>query len=241
MTLTSGLSAGAASTAVTAKAAYEAAIIQAGQQNLHFVSKATQQGIVLGVVGDAGKTSGSQVLIVQSGPTVETLEAILIGVTGYVRGNTAALERILGLTAAQSKKYASTWLAFPITNTTLADLVGGLQDKDIATELQMGGPYSFGPSKTIAGHATQAIDGFAASSSGAKVPVVLYVEKGKTPRPVQEVTNPKKVNTTIQGTVTFSKWGEATHTKVPSHVVSLNFTPPTTSTPAPPAGGATGG
>jgi len=224
--LGSGLIVSPAGAALSAKAEYAAAIKQAGKQNLHFVSKATQQGIVLGVVGDAGKTAGSQVLVVESGTTVETLEAILVNSTGYVRGNLSALEKILGLTTAQAKKYASTWLSFPTSNTTLSDLVGGLRDQDIATELQMGGPYTFGPTKKIAGHATVSVDGFAATSAGAKVPVVLYVETGPTPRPVEEVTNPSKTNTTIQGTVTFSKWGEKTHTKVPSGAVALTFTPP---------------
>ena len=36
-------------------------------QNVHYVSKATEQGISLEVVGDTGKTSGSQVLEVQNG------------------------------------------------------------------------------------------------------------------------------------------------------------------------------
>ena len=40
----------------------------------------------------------------------------------------------------------------------------------------MTGPYTFGGTKMIGGHLAQAIKGTAATSSGTKVPIVLYVE-----------------------------------------------------------------
>jgi hypothetical protein len=91
----------------------------------------------------------------------------------------------------------------------------------VASELQMSGPYTLGGTKKIDGLDTQAINGTAATSSGTKVPIVLYVEIGGTPRPVEEVTNPKGKSSGITGTVTFSKWGEKTHPKVPKPSVPL--------------------
>ncbi len=208
--------AGAAS---TAKSEYQAALKAASAQNVHYVSKATEQGVGLKVVGDTGKSSGSQVLQVINGSTTESLSVILIGSTGYVRGNDAGLQKALGLTAAQSSTYANQWLSFPTSNTSLAELVSGLRNADVASELQMSGPYKFGSSKTISGQTAQAIDGTAATSAGTKVPIILYVSSNG--RPVEEVTNPKAKSTSIKGTVTFSKWGEVTHPKAPTTSVPL--------------------
>jgi hypothetical protein len=206
--------AGSAGAATTAKTEYEGALKAASAQNVHYVSKATEEGVKLKVVGDTGKTSGSQVLQVEDGSTTESLTVTLVGSTGYVRGNDAGLEKALGLTAAQSSTYANKWLSFPASNATLSELVSGLRDADVASELQMTGPYTFGASKKLNGEKAQAIDGTAATSSGKKVPIILYVDSMG--RPVEEVTNPKAKSTSIEGTVTFSKWGETTDLKAPT-------------------------
>jgi hypothetical protein len=207
--------------ASVAKAKYQAAMKAATAQNVHYVSKATEQGITLEVIGDTGRTSGSQVLEVQNGSTVEELAVVLIGSTGYLRGNAAALEKVLGLTTTQSATYANKWLSFPTSNTSLAELVSGLRNSDVAAELEMTGPYSFGGTKMIAGHVVEAINGTAATSSGTKFPIVLYVSASGTPRPVQEITNPNAKSSAITGTVTFSNWGETTHPKAPTKSTPL--------------------
>jgi hypothetical protein len=213
--------AGSADAATSAKSEYQAALKAAGAQNVHYVSKATEQGIALEVIGDTGKTSGTVVFEIISGSITEQLSVVLIGSTGYLRGNDAALEKVLGLTAAQSTMYSNKWLSFPKSNTALAELTGGVLNSDIASELEMTGPYTLGGTKTIAGQMTQAINGTAATSSGKKVPIVLYVAASGTPRAVEEVTNPNSKSVSIEGTVIFSKWGEKTHPKAPTHAISL--------------------
>jgi hypothetical protein len=212
---------GAATAATTAKAKYQAAMKAAVAQDVHYVSKATEQGISLEVVGDTGKASGSQVLEVQNGSITEELSVLLLGKTAYLRGNVAALEKVVGLTAAQSSTYKDKWLSFPTSNHSFSELVSGLLDSQVASELEMTGPYTFGGTKMIGGHLTQAIEGTAATSSGSKVPIVLYVESSGTPRPVEEVTNPDAKGSDIQGTVTFSNWGEVTHPVAPATSISL--------------------
>jgi hypothetical protein len=143
----------------SAKTVYQAALKAAASENVHFVSKATEQGISLEVIGDTGKTMGSQVLEVLSGSTTEELAVVLIGSTGYIRGNQSALEKIVGLTAAQSNTYTNKWLSFPTSNTALAELVTDCATRTSRRSWQMTGPYTMGGTKTIAGHATQAIKG----------------------------------------------------------------------------------
>jgi hypothetical protein len=200
---------------------YKAALRAAAAESVHFVSKATDGGVELEAVGDTGKSAGSQVLVVQSGNTVETLEIVLIGSTGYIRGNATALQKVVGLTAAQSTAFAGSWLSFPSGVADLADLVGGLRNRDVASELTMTGPYTLGATKKIGGHDTQGINGFAGTSTGGKEAVELFVETGGTPRPVQEVTRAGAKSSDITGTVTFSKWGEKNHIKAPPHPYSL--------------------
>jgi hypothetical protein len=212
---------GSAGAANSAKTMYRAALKAAGSENVHYVSKATEQGISLDVVGDTGPSAGSQVLEVQSGSTTERLSVVLIGATGYIRGNESALEKVLGLTTAQSNTYTNKWLSFPTSNTALAELVSGLRNADVALELRMTGPYTMGGTKVIAGHTTQAINGTASTSSGTKVPIVLYVSADGTPRPVEEVTNPKAKSSSITGTVIFSDWGEKTHPTAPTKSTPL--------------------
>jgi hypothetical protein len=214
------LPAPSAGAAPSAQSVYNAALAFAGSTNVHYVSKATQQGVVLQVIGDTGPTSGTQVLVVQSGETIEELEVILIGSTGYLRGNAAALTRIIGLTAAQSTSYTNVWLSFPTDNTTLAQLISGLRNQDVANELKMSGPYTFGGTKKIAGQTTQAIRGYASAASGSRIPIALYVRTGRTPRPVEEITD-VGASASVQGSVVFSHWGETNHPKAPATSVSL--------------------
>ncbi len=206
-----------ATTTATAKSEYEAALKAASAQNVHYISKANEPGIgAITAIGDTGKTSGSIELQVVNGSKTEILKIILVGSTGYVRGNEAGLEKALGLTASQSATYANKWLSFPTSNTSLAELVTGLRTTEIPSELQMSGPYTFGSSKTIDGQAAKAIKGTAATSSGTKVPIILYVSASGTPRPIEEVTNPTAKSSSTNGTVTFSDWGEVTHPKAPT-------------------------
>jgi hypothetical protein len=212
---------GVAGATTSAQSLYKAAIAFAGTQDVHYVSLATQGAAVLRVTGNTARTSGTQSLTVKSGSTLEKLTVTLIGSTGYVRGNSAALTEILGLTAQQATTYANVWLSFPTGNQTLDQLISGLLNKDVAAELELSGPYSLGGTKTIDGHATQGIIGYASDSSTKKVATTLYVETGSTPRPLQEVSDPGKGKTDVDGSVTFSNWGQKTHVTKPTHTVSL--------------------
>jgi hypothetical protein len=223
--------AGAASTTTTttstgssaATTEYNAALKAVGTKGVHFSSVAKQDGATLSVSGDAGTTSGAQTLTVTRGKVTEHLTARQIGSTGYVTGNEAALEDVIGLTKAESKKYANRWLSFPTSNTGLAELVGGLLSSEVAKELEIGGPYTLGKSTTVAGKKVAAVTGSVATQSGGKVTVLLYIPTSGSPLPLQEVTNPGKVggSSAIHGVVTFTNWGENKSQTTPSNAFSL--------------------
>jgi hypothetical protein len=212
---------GPAGATASAQATYNAALAYAATQDVHYVSSATQGTAVLTVDGHTGPTSGEQSLTVKNGTTSETLTVKLIGTTGYLQGNAAALTKIIGLTAKQGSTYANKWLSFPTGNQTLDQLISGLRNKDVAAELKLSGPFVFGHAKTIGGHAALAIVGNSTDSTGKKFATTLYVESGTPPRPLLEVTNPGAGKTAINGSVSFSNWGQQTQVTKPSHALSL--------------------
>ncbi len=212
-----------ATSATSATDRYNAALKAVGSQGVHFDSVAQQNGATLVVSGDAGTTSGSQTLIVKSKTLNEHMRALVVGPTGYVSGNAAALQNVIGLTKAESSKYAGKWLSFPTSNGGLGELVGGLLSSQVSKELEIGGPYTYGEPTTVAGQQATAIKGSVATQSGGKVPVVLYLPSSGTPLPIREVTNASKSggSSAIHGTVTFSHWGENKSQTAPTHAVSL--------------------
>jgi hypothetical protein len=216
----------------SAQAEYNAALKAAGHQSVHFESLLSQGGVSIHVSGDSGATSGAQTITVTRGSLTEHVKAMVVGKTGYINANATALRYVVGLSAAQASKYAGKWLFFPTSSAGLAQLVAGLENSQVASELQMTGPFSYGPTTTVQGQRARAIRGFVTGETGSKVPVVLYVAATGVPTPIQEVTNPgaQKGSPTIHGTVTLSNWGQQITQTAPAHAASLlKLNPPATS------------
>jgi hypothetical protein len=209
------------SASASAQSIYNAALAYAATQDVHYVSSATQGTSVLKVDGHTGPTSGQQSLTVKNGKTSEKMTVKLIGTTGYLLGNAPALTQIIGVAAKQASTYANRWLSFPTGNQTLDQLVSGLRNKDVAAELKLSGPFTFGAPKMIAGQTPEAIVGSSTDSSGKKIPTTLYVESSAPHRPLLEVTDPGSGSTAINGSVAFSNWGQQTNVTKPAHAVSL--------------------
>ncbi len=223
-TLAAAMPAAASTTTKPTPAAEYAATIKAARgQGVHFVSTATENGTTIVVVGDTGATSGTQTITVKRGSGDERVRVVRVGATGYVDANDAALRNVIGLTSAQSSRYAGRWMSFPASNTTLNALTGGLLNSEVASELQMRGPYSYAPSMTIDGQAVIGIRGTVPSESGQSVRQILYVPESGAALPVKEVTNPglPKGSSAIHGTVTFADWDQKKTVAAPTHAVSL--------------------
>ena len=232
--LATGTSPAGAASAPTqsAQAEYQAAIKAASNLGVHFVSLASQGGVTIHVTGDTGATSGAQTLTVTNGKLSEHVSAMVVGSTGYVKANSTALHYVIGLSTSQSNKYANHWLSFPTSNSGLEQLVSGLLNSQVSAEVQMSGPYTYGPLTTIGGQQAVPIHGTVKTDSGSNEPVVLYVAATGTPTPVEEVTNPgaSKHTSAIHGIVTFSNWGQKVSEKPPAHSMSLlKLAPPSAS------------
>jgi hypothetical protein len=226
--------AGAATTTTTApsqsaQSLYDAAIKAATSHGVHFQSKASQSGTTLQVTGDTGASSGEQDVTVSKGKVVEHVSALVVGSTGYIEGNAAALKNIIGLTSAQASKYAGKWLSFPTSNQGLDTLVAGLKNSDVAAELEMTGPYTYGTARTVDGRHALAVQGSVTDQSGAKIPVTLYIPAVGASLPIEQVTNAggSKSSSSIYSTVSFSRWGEKISETAPAHSSSLLKLAPT--------------
>jgi hypothetical protein len=228
-----GTPAGAASAATkNAQSEYQAAVKAATNQSVHFQTDVIQGNVTLQQSGDAGTNSGSESLTVHNGKVTERMSAEVVGKTGYVKGNKAGLQNILGLTAAQAGKYAGQWLSFPMSNSNLAQLAAGLMRSQVATELSFSGPFTFASDATVNGQHAIGIKGSVSTNTGSAVPEVLYVPSTGKPLPIEEVTNPgaSERSSTIHGTVAFSNWGEQVAVPAPAHSVSLSkLAPPSSS------------
>jgi hypothetical protein len=224
--------AAAAPTQSNPQAEYQAAIKAASNLGVHFVSVASQGDVTIHVTGDTGATSGAQTLTVSNGKLSEHVSAMVVGSTGYVKANSTALHYVIGLNTSQSNKYANKWLSFPTSNSGLEQLVSGLLNSQVSSEVQMSGPYSYGALTTIGGQQVLPIHGTVRTSSGSKAPVVLYVPATGKPTPIKEVTNPgaSTHGSALHGIVSFTNWGQKISEKPPAHSVSLlKVAPPSSS------------
>ena len=102
------------------------------------------------------------------------MTATVVGSTGYVNGNNAALHNVIGLTTAQSSKYAGKWISFP-TSSALGTLVSGLLNKDVASELQMSGPFTYARRRRCRVSTPWPSRARSGTQGGSSVPAVLYV------------------------------------------------------------------
>lgn len=226
-----GLPAGAASAhATSAQAEYQAAIKAATDQSVHFATSITEGNATVQLSGDAGVHSGSESLTVHNGKTVEHMTTEVVGNTGYVTGNAAALHNILVLSSAQARKYAGQWLSFPMSS-NFSQLTAGLLRSQVANELGFNGPFTYASDATVNGQHALAIRGSAPVSNGTSVPEILYVPSSGKPLPIEEVTNPgaKAHSSTVHGSVSFSNWGEQVAVPAPSHSTPLSKLAPTSS------------
>src|SRR6516164_1818743 len=132
----------ASAPARSAQSQYEDAVKAAADQTVHFQTDVTQGKVTLQQSGDAGTTSGSESITIHNGKSTELMDAEVVGANGYVKGNTTGLEDILSLTPTQARKYQGQWLSFPMSNSNLAQLVGGLLKSQVATELGFSGPFT---------------------------------------------------------------------------------------------------
>ena len=207
--------------------------------SFHYVSRFTSQGSAQTTVGDAGRSSGKQLITI--GP--DTFTVLVIGTACYFRGNTRQMVEQLGLPTAVASAHTGQWISLapgdgPYQSVYVAVTTRSALDANIAFE-----PHrQLAPSRR-AGYRVLGIRGPMANvtvngqTQRAKGTASLYVTASRPHLPVQYTEQGKIDNQASNLVMTFSKWGEAVDVIAPTGAItysSLGPGPGTTPTTAGP-------
>lgn len=206
----------ASGSAPSASTLYREAIATTRSWSVHYASVSTQSKSTLAENGDAGPASGSQTVLMGMG----SISILVIGGISYVKGNAGGLQSLAGLSAAQAAGTAGQWIEFATGNAAFAPVVAGVRSHDVAQELALKGPLSFGHPRTLDGSAVDAIEG-SQTMEHKTVHVVLYVRATGTHVPVEEDSVNAKGLPTGAEHVTYSNWGEIVRPEAPQATISI--------------------
>ena len=200
----------------SASTLYKAALATTHAWSVHYNSSSTESTQTLVESGDAGPASATQTVTMGQG----TISILVIGGISYIKGNSAGLESLAGLSSSQAAEATGQWIAFSTNNTAFAPVVEGVRSTDIAKELALKAPLSLGKTRTLDGESVEAIDG--TQSFGKKSQhVVLYVRARGTHVPVEEDSVNSKGQHTDAEHIIYSKWGEQIRPKAPTATISV--------------------
>lgn len=223
-TATAGASTTAASTtgaSTTAAGLYQEAIGTTKGWTVHYVSTSTISKVPFLESGDAGPASGTQSIRVGNGATLDVASLVVIGDLTYIRGNQQAMENLTGLSAPQAAIAKDQWVLFSSNNPTFSQVVVGVRSRDVAQEVALQGPYSFGSSRSLHGQKVDALRGTQKLQGAKRTDAVLYVRASGRHLLVEEDTINSQGKPTGAEHIVFSKWGEPVRPKAPDPTVTL--------------------
>ena len=89
----------------------------------------------------------------------ERMTARVVGSNGYVDGNAAALQNVIGLTESNRRSTPGSGCRSRPRTRASSELVGGLLSSQVSKEIEIGGPYTYGTGATVGGQHALAILG----------------------------------------------------------------------------------
>jgi hypothetical protein len=210
-----------ATTTTSAATLYAQTLATTKSWSVHYASTGTSGGVTILTSGDAGPASGVQQVLVGKAGITDDATLIVIGGITYMKGNARALTDLTGLSPAQAQANVGKWVQFSTANQAFAQIVAGVRSQDVAQELALTGPYTFGPTKTINGIRVDAIRGKQRLGSQKPVRAVLYVRAKGSHVPVEEDSlNAQGQPNGVEHT-TYSHWGEPVRPSAPSASISI--------------------
>lgn len=192
--------------------------------SFHYVSRLTTRGATQTIVGDAGPTSGKQVITI--GP--DTFTVLVVGTACYFQGDERQLVEQLGLTIPMAATYAGQWISLapgdpPYQSVYIAVTTHSALQYDIEFAPHQESGVSrrsgyrvigvTGPIKNVPGDGqTQPTKGTAS----------LYVTSSVPHLPVEYTENGKIGKVTSKVDMTFSQWGEVVAVSAPPSAVGYS-------------------
>lgn len=183
-------------------------------RSVHYVASLDQAGERVQVVGDVGHGTGRQQVVVRAGARRGSAELRLVGGLAYVRADAVGLQMLLGFGAAAATRGAGRWISVSHTDPSYTGAVSGVTLASTLAEIDTPGVFS-GPATTVSYTAVRRIGGRLAvgirahaSSLGASISGVLYLELNGSPLPISEALVAVKGNVTDRVSIAFSRWDE---------------------------------
>jgi hypothetical protein len=207
--------------------------------SFHYVSTFTSQGQTQTTVGDAGVSSGKQVITIGS----DSFSVLVIGTACYFQGDARQMVDQLGLPLSIATPHAGQWISLapgdlPYQSVYAAVTTHSALDDNIAFA-----PHQESGTSTRAGYRVLGITGPMTSQfvdgalQRAKGTASLYITASRPHLPVQYTEDGKIDKVASKLVMTFSRWGEAVSVTAPRAAVTYlslgggNGTTPTTGPP----------
>lgn len=191
---------------------------------VHYVLVSRRGRTTETITGDAGLSSGRQIVTTSSG----TVEAMLVDATAYVKGDATGLESVLGLTSAVAGKYKDAWISLSRDDEPYLAVVDAVElDHVLAQVTPSGSLVLLQPARLTRGNErTVGVKGGLPSPvQGASGSSTLYVSTSSPSVPVRFTGTAGTGSKAVHDEATFSQWGHTIDLSAPSGAVSYQSLP----------------
>ncbi|MGA2805425.1 MAG: hypothetical protein ABSF89_13725 [Acidimicrobiales bacterium] len=110
--------------------------------SLHYVSTSVGNELTTTIVGDVNQTSGSQTIVVSYEGAKARIDIELVGDEAYFRGDAAAIEVLINLTAPQSAAAAGQWVSVVPADSVYQSTAAALTVGSVVSELALSPPIT---------------------------------------------------------------------------------------------------
>ncbi|MGO9149170.1 MAG: hypothetical protein ACLP1E_02140 [Acidimicrobiales bacterium] len=214
-------------TSNAAAQAMKAALRHGGsRRSLHYVSTSVGDGLTTTIVGDVNQTSGTQTIVVSYRGVKATMVIELVGHEAYFRGQAAAIEVLVNLTARQSAAAAGQWVSVVPADSVYQSTAAALTVGSVMSELALSPPITGERTAIVGGRSVVDISGtWVGEGITAKDHATgqLEVTKGVASLPIAfNGVMPATANATrFVENLVVSNWGEAVRVVPPAFSVPL--------------------
>ncbi len=126
-----------------ATALMKAALRHGGAEaSLHYVSTSVGSGVTTTIVGDVGKTVGTQTIYVKDKKVTATMVIRLVGHEAYFKGAAEAIYILIGLTPAQSEAAAGRWISVMPSDSVYNSTAAALTVGSVMSEITLSPPVT---------------------------------------------------------------------------------------------------
>ena len=194
--------------------------------SLHYVSTSVGNGLATTIVGDVNQTSGSQTIVVSYERARARIDIELVDGKAYFRGDAAAIEVLINLTATQSAAAAGQWVSVVPADSVYQSTAAALTVGSVMSELALSPPITGERAASYDNHSAIEISGaWIGDGVTAKDHATgeLEVTKGSGSLPIafHGVMAATAGASRFSTTVVVSRWGEHVHVVPPPSSVPL--------------------